>query len=109
LDEAGKPQDAAKALTRLLYIVPQDQEVHKRLGALLLAQSDYTGSIREFSAVLASKPDDQAGAHYDLGRAYFGAGKTAQAREEILASLEAAPDFKPAQRLLLKLSAESKN
>jgi cellulose synthase operon protein C len=109
LDESGKPKDAAKALTRLLYIVPNDQEVHKRLGSLLFSQSDYTGSIREFSAVLAAKPLDQAGAHYDLGRALLGAGKTAQAREEVEASLEAAPDFKPAQKLLLKLSSESKN
>jgi cellulose synthase operon protein C len=109
LDESGKPKDAAKALTRLLYIVPNDQDVHKRLGSLLYSQSDYTGSIREFSAVLAAKPLDQAGAHYDLGRALLGAGKTAQAREEVEASLEAAPDFKPAQKLLLKLSSESKN
>jgi tetratricopeptide (TPR) repeat protein len=108
LEEAGKPKEAIAALERLNYIVPQDQDLHKKLGGLLLAQSDPNGAIREFSAVLASKPLDQAGAHYDLGRALLDAGKTAQARDEIEAALEAAPTFKPAQKLLLKLSTEPK-
>jgi cellulose synthase operon protein C len=109
LEEAGKPKEAAAALQRLNYIVPQDPDLHKRLGGLLIAQSDYNGAIREFAAVLASKPLDQAGAHYDLGRAYFGAGKKAEALDQIEASLEVAPNFKPAQKLLLMLSTESKN
>jgi len=109
LEEAGKPKEAAAALERLNFIVPQDPDLHKRLGALLIAQSDYNGAIREFAAVLATKPLDQAGAHYDLGRAYFGAGKKAEALDQIEASLEAAPNFKPAQKLLLKLSTDSKN
>jgi tetratricopeptide (TPR) repeat protein len=108
LEEAGKPKDAIAALERLNYIAPQDQDLHKRLGGLLLAQSDANGAIREFAAVVASKPLDQAGAHYDLGRALLEAGKTAQARDEIEAALEAAPTFKPAQKLLLKLSTEPK-
>jgi thioredoxin-like negative regulator of GroEL len=109
LEEAGKPKEAIQALERLNYIVPQDQDLHKKLGGLMLAQSDANGAIREFSAVLAAKPADQAGAHYDLGRAFMEAGKTSQARDEIEAALEAAPNFKPAQKLLLKLSTESKN
>ncbi len=109
LEKSGNNKDAAKALERLNYIVPQDQAVHKSLGALLMLQSDYNGAIREYAAVLAAKPLDQAGAHYDLGRAYFAAGKTDQAREQIESSLEAAPTFKPALKLLLKLSPESKN
>lgn len=109
LEDLGKPKEAAQALERLNYIVPQDPELHKRLGGLLVAQSDYNGAIREFRAVLATKPLDQAGAHYDLGRALYGAGKNAEALEQIEASLEAAPSFKPAQKLLLKLSTESKN
>jgi tetratricopeptide (TPR) repeat protein len=109
LEEAGRNKEAAAALERLNYIVPQDADLHKRLGGLLISQSDYNGAIREFTAVLATKPLDQAGAHYDLGRALAGAGKKAEALDQIEASLEAAPNFKPAQKLLLKLSTESKN
>jgi tetratricopeptide (TPR) repeat protein len=109
LEEAGKPREAAAALKRLNFIAPQDPDLHKRLGRLLIAESDYNGAIREFAAVLATKPLDQAGAHYDLGRAYFGAGKKKEALDQIEASLEAAPTFKPAQKLLLQLSTEPKN
>ncbi len=109
LEEANRPKEAAAALQRLNFITPQDPDLHKRLGGLLISQSDYNGAIREFTAVLATKPLDQAGAHYDLGRAYYGAGKNAEALDQIEASLEAAPNFKPAQKLLLKLSPESKN
>ena len=105
LETANRPKEAAAALDRLNYIVPQDADLHKRLGALMLALNNSTGAIREFGAVLAGKPLDQAGAHYDLARAYFAAKQNAKAREEVETSLEAAPGFKPAQKLLLQLSS----
>ncbi len=101
---ANRPKDAALALNRLNYIVPQDADVHKELGSLWLAQNNATGAIREFNAVVASKPLDQADAHYNLARAYHAAKQDAKAREQIELSLEAAPSFKPAQKLLLQLS-----
>ncbi len=105
LEAANRPKDAAAALERLNFIAPQDADLHKRLGALLLGQSNASGAIREFAAVVATKPLDQAGAHYDLARAYHAAKQNAKAREEVETALEAAPNFKPAQKLLLQLSA----
>ena len=105
LEAANRPKDAAAALERLNYIVPQDPDLHKRLGALLLGLNNTPGAIREFAAVVATKPLDQAGAHYDLARAYHAAKQDARAREEVETSLEAAPSFKPAQKLLLQLSS----
>jgi len=105
LEAANRPKDAAAALERLNYIAPQDADLHKRLGGLLLAQSNTSGAIREFAAVVATKPLDQAGAHYDLARAYYAAKQNAKAREEVETALEAAPGFKPAQKLLLQLTA----
>lgn len=104
LEAANRPKEAAAALERLNYIEPQDADLHKRLGALLFAQNNIPGAIREFAAVVATKPLDQAGAHYDLARAYHAAKQDAKAREEVETSLEAAPSFKPAQKLLLQLS-----
>jgi hypothetical protein len=49
-------------------------------------------------------PSDPAQSHYDLARALVAAARTDDARDEVLASLEAAPGFKPAQQLLLKLN-----
>ena len=101
---ANRQKDAAAALERLNYIVPQDQDLHKQLGALWLAQNNSSGAVREFTAVVAAKPLDQAGAHYDLARAYHANKQDEKAREQVELSLEAAPMFKPAQKLLLQLS-----
>ena len=103
-EEAGHKDKAAAALTRLNYIYPQDEELHRRLGSLLLAQNHVDGAIREYQAMIAMKPLDQAAAHYELARALNMAKRSDEARDQILLSLEAAPGYKPAQQLLLELS-----
>jgi cellulose synthase operon protein C len=103
-EEAGQPQKAAAALDRLNYIYPEDQELHKRLGDLWLAQNNLPGAIREYQALLALKPLDQATSHYQLAEAYQKANHLDQARDEVLLALEAAPGFKPAQKLLLEIA-----
>ena len=91
-------------LNRLNFIYPMDAGAHRSLGGLWLAQGNVKGAIREFGAVLAKNPQDPAQAHYDLARAYHADKQTEQAKEELLAALEAAPGFRPAQKLLLELS-----
>jgi Flp pilus assembly protein TadD len=103
-EEAGEPQKAAATLNRLNYIYPEDQDLHKRLGDLWLAQSNLPGAIREYQAVLALKPLDQAAAHFKLAEALRMANKIDDARDQVLLSLEAAPGYKPAQKLLLEIS-----
>ncbi len=103
-EEAGEPKKAAAALDRLNYIYPEDQELHKRLGDLWLAQDNVPGAIREYQAFIATRPLDQATAHYQLAAAYKKANRVNDARDEVLLSLEAAPGFKPAQKLLLEIS-----
>jgi tetratricopeptide (TPR) repeat protein len=102
--EAGEPKKAAATLDRLNYIYPEDPELHKRLGDLWLAEKNLTGAIREYQAVLASKPLDQAGAHFELANALRQANRINDARDQVLLALEAAPGYKPAQRLLLEIS-----
>src|SRR5579862_1404668 len=104
LEEAGRPVDAAKALDRITYIYPMDPEVHQHLGTLWLDQGNREGAIREFTAALASKPIDLAASHYNLARAYRSADRPADAKEQLVLALEAAPGFRPAQRMLLELS-----
>jgi tetratricopeptide (TPR) repeat protein len=109
LEEAGRKAEAADALNRLNFIYPMDPAAHSSLGSLWLAQNNVKGAIREFSAVLAKNPQDPAQAHFDLARAYHAAKQDEQAKEELLAALEAAPGFRPAQKLLLELSTTAKN
>jgi tetratricopeptide (TPR) repeat protein len=102
-EEMGKPVEAAATLDRLNYVFPVDEELHRHLGDLWLAQNNFTGAIREYSAVVAMQPLDKAAAQFNLARAYFAAGQKDMAEDHLLASLEAAPDFGPAQKLLLQM------
>ncbi len=104
--ETGKTEEAKKTLTKLLFIYPENEELHRRLGSLLLQSNAPEDSIREYQAVLALKPADSAEAHYDLAKALQAAHRNNEAKDQVLIALETAPDYKPAQQLLLQLSQE---
>jgi cellulose synthase operon protein C len=108
LADAGRPKEAVTALERLNFIFPIDAELHERLGGLLLETGDAKGAVREYQALIAMHPGDAAGSHYNLARAFKAAGQKDQAREEAVTALEAAPNFKPAQKLLLEVSEGEK-
>jgi len=77
------------------------------LGELSLQTGNPAKAAREFQVQIALKPIDMAGSHYNLARALKAQGLNDKAKEEAFNALEAAPDFKPAQKLLLELSDES--
>jgi cellulose synthase operon protein C len=104
--EAGQKREAAATLERINLIYPKDEDLHKRLGALYLDLNNSTLAVREFAAVVAGPPLDPAGAHYELARALKQANRTEEAKDEVLFALEAAPSFKPAQKLLLELNVK---
>jgi len=105
LDEAGRKRQAAETLERINFIYPvQDHEYHRKQGELWLDVGDKDRAIREFAAVVASKPEDLAGSYYNLAKAQRAAGHNDEARDNVLLALEAAPSFRPAQKLLLELS-----
>ncbi len=103
---AGQKKEAAATLERLNLIYPKDEDLHKRLGALYLDLNNPAAAVREFQALVAMPPIDVAGAHYELARALKLANRTEEAKDEVLSALETAPDFKPAQKLLLELNVK---
>jgi cellulose synthase operon protein C len=105
-EELGHAKEAADTLNQFNFIYPEDQQLHSKLGGLWLAQGNDAGAVREFQAVLAMKPLDMASAEFDVARAYYAKGDKAKAEESVLASLEAAPGFKPAQKLLLEIEGK---
>jgi tetratricopeptide (TPR) repeat protein len=107
-EELGHPKEAAATLDHVNFIYPEDEDLHRRLGTLWLAQGNDAGAVREYTAVLAMKPLDMASAEFNLAQAYLAQGDKAKAEESVLASLEAAPGFKPAQKLLLEIEARPK-
>ncbi len=102
-EELGKPAEAAATLERLNYVYPVDEDLHHHLGDLWLEQKNYPGAIQEYNAVLAMQPLDKAAAQYNLARAYLAAGQKDLAEDHVVSSLEAAPSYRPAQKLLLQL------
>jgi tetratricopeptide (TPR) repeat protein len=105
-EEQGDKQAAAATLNRINYIYPENEALHRKLGDLWLDQGNNAGAVQEFTAVLALKPLDKASAQYNLARAYFAQGDKAKAEESVLAALETAPGFRPAQKLLVEIEAQ---
>jgi tetratricopeptide (TPR) repeat protein len=104
--EAGNKRAAAAAIEKLNLIFLKDEAAHQKLGDWYMELNNPTGAIREYGAVLASGAIDQAGGHYNLARAFRAAGKKEEALDHVYLALEAAPAFKPAQTMLLELSAQ---
>jgi tetratricopeptide (TPR) repeat protein len=103
-EELGQPKEAAATLDRINYIYPvHDEDLHRHLGDLWFAQSNYSGAIREYTALVALNPLDKAGSHFKLAQAYYASGQKDKAEESVLAALEAAPGYRPAQKLLLEI------
>ena len=102
--DSGNVTGAEHTLAALNQIYPEDEEIHRMFGDLLLSSGRPDGAVREFSAVLALKPSDAAESHYDLARALKAAHRTNEAKDQVVLALEAAPDFRPAQQLLLQLN-----
>jgi len=103
-ESAGEKDEAAATLEGINYIYPvKDEDLHRRLGDLLYGLKQYDGAIREYQALVASQPVDKAGAEFDLAQAYLAAGQKDKAEDSVLAALEIAPGFRPAQKLLLEL------
>ena len=81
---------------------------HKKLGEYYLDLKQPQRALPAFLAQLASKPVDPAGAYYNLARTYVALSRRTEAQEALFQSLEAAPGYKPAQKLLLDLENQSK-
>ncbi|MEG9436464.1 tetratricopeptide repeat protein [Edaphobacter sp. HDX4] len=103
-EQSGDRSGATETLVRINYVYPvNDADLHRHLGDLLFDQQHYEQAAREYSSAIASHPVDKAGLNFLLARAYLAAGHKKEAEESILAALEIAPGYVPAQKLLLEL------
>lgn len=98
------PQRLEPVYRRIVAIDPFDADARTALGRLLMKQNKADAAVREFKAVVAMNPVDQAAAYTDLAESYFQSGKRTEARRQTLAALEVAPSYERAQDLLLKLA-----
>lgn len=103
LDSLGDTRGAADALDRAMFVNPFDLALHRRLADLARKSGDRAVAVRERTAIVALAPVDRSEALYQLALAQHEAGDDKSARTSVLRSLEEAPNYEPAQTLLLTL------
>ncbi len=103
LYEQGDAEQAMRVMADVSYAAPMDLELHQTLGDWLSEANRFEEALVEYQVMLALDPHDQAAAQFRVARTHHALGQTAQARTHLLLALEAAPHYRPAQQLLLKL------
>ena len=103
LVEQGEAATAIDVLSTVTLVQPLDGELHGTLGDLLLDTARAEEALREYEILLAFDPHDRAAAHLRLARAHSTIGNIELSRQNLLAALDIAPGYRPAQRLLLEL------
>jgi tetratricopeptide (TPR) repeat protein len=106
LQTANRKAEATEVLASVNYADPLAIDGHDRLGQLLLEQNKNADALREYRVLLALKPLDTASANFGMARSYRQTGDNAQARRFLLESLDTAPNFRPAQKLLLEMTGD---
>jgi tetratricopeptide (TPR) repeat protein len=99
----GDEQALALAYDRIVTLDPFDSAAHSAYGRLAWNARNLTLAVREFRAAVDAGPVDPATAQCDLAEALLAAGDRAEAKQAVLAALEAAPTYERAQQLLLRI------
>jgi tetratricopeptide (TPR) repeat protein len=99
----GDRSAAIRLFERTLHVAPYDADVREQLATAHEADGQFTAAVPHRRAVLALEPSDRAGAYYRLAQSLYGTDQRAEAKRAVLQSLEIAPDFRDAQRLLLDM------
>jgi tetratricopeptide (TPR) repeat protein len=104
LDEAaGDWRGLAKNARRMLAVNPLVPSPHRQLARAAEHLGERDEAITAYRALALLDDSDPAELHFRLARLLREAGKTAEARREVLKSLEEAPRFLDSHRLLLEL------
>lgn len=103
LADEGKTARAIDVLDTVAFVQPLDNELHQRLGELLLAEGRAERALEAFEIVLARDAYDKANAYFQIARAHDALGDVDATRENLLKALDVAPGFRDAQRLLLEV------
>ena len=109
LDEAaGDWRGLATNARRLLAVNPLIAAPHRQLARASEQLGDRDEALAAYRALSLLDDTDPAGVHYHLAKLLKQAGKPDEARREVLKSLEEAPRFLDAHRLLLELVEQGK-
>jgi len=99
----GDQAALALAYERIVTLDPFDSATHTAYGRLAWERRDLALAVREFRAAVDAGPVDPVPARCDLAEALLSSGERAEAKQAVLAALEAAPTYERAQQLLLRI------
>ncbi|MCP4725139.1 MAG: tetratricopeptide repeat protein [bacterium] len=98
-------KDAEMYLKKSFEVDPFEASAHKILAELYENRQQYNEAVSERRILVALDPLDKARAYYELALTLFNNKQYTDAKKEVLKSLELAPGFREAQKLLLKIAS----
>jgi tetratricopeptide (TPR) repeat protein len=102
--ERGDNEHAFKVLKDVVWADPFSQDLHSKLGDQYLAHNEPAKAVREYLVLLSLNPADKAEANYKVATAYQAQNDKDKTMQYVMTALDVAPQYRPAQTLLLELS-----
>ena len=99
--EDGDTERALVYLARSLTVEPYDVPTLDRLAELYDAKGRHAQAVEARRAILALSPVDKANAYFELAQSLYNNNEITAAKRAVLQSLELAPGYREAQKLLL--------
>ncbi|MBT5485311.1 MAG: tetratricopeptide repeat protein [Gammaproteobacteria bacterium] len=99
--------EAEAVLMDTSYADPFIEDLHVKLGDLYMDTQRPAKALEEFEVLLALDPLDKASANYRIANAYNALDNDEKTMEYLMTALDIAPQFRPAQQLLLEMSRTS--
>ena len=96
--------EAEAVLVDVSYADPFLEDLHIKLGDLYMDMQQPVNALIEYEVLLALNPLDKASANYRIANAYNALDNADKTMEYLMTALDIAPQYRPAQQLLLELS-----
>ena len=100
-ERIASPGSEDRNLTHMVLGLSMEHQA--TLRPMPVTQRDLDAAAREYETMIALKTPDRATAYYLLAQSYLGDGKRSEARKAVLNSLDIAPSYEPAQKLLVEI------
>jgi tetratricopeptide (TPR) repeat protein len=102
--ERDMKAEAEAVLVDASYADPFLEDLHIKLGDLYMDTQQPANALIEYEVLLALNPLDKASAYYRIANAYNALDNAEKTMEYLMTALDIAPQYRPAQQLLLELS-----
>jgi len=107
--ERDMQDQAREVLVDANWANPFREDIHVKLGDLYMETDEPAEALKEYEVLLALDPLDKASANYRVANAWNALDNAEKTMEYLMTALDIAPQFRPAQQLLLDMSRAQQN